>query len=469
MPAEDQPLTGRRPPQSLEAETAVLGAMLLEPEAVPRVIQYLRPDHFYLPAHRSICEAIINLFQNNSPTDITSVIAELRRMKQLDAVGGQAYLSGLLDAVLTTANCEDHARLVLEKSIQRQLIQTATEIVQAAYDESSRAEELLEQAEQKIFEIRDAGFRKGFDRIETLLSREWERIESASREGRHHFGLPTGFNELDERTSGLQRGELVIVAGRPSMGKTAFALNIAYNIAYRQQLPVAVFSLEMSAESLIQRLLCSTASVGMKNLRRARLTSEERGRLARFSGSLRESPIYIDDSPGLNALDIRARARRLKAETNKLGLVLIDYLQLMESYGDRRRERNRQQEISDTTRALKAMAKELDVPVIAISQLSRAPEQRGGDKKPQLSDLRESGAIEQDADLVILLYRAEFYYPDDPSLQGKAEAIIAKQRNGPLGSVPLIFLGEYMRFENPYGGVTPPVEPPPADEDEPLP
>jgi len=462
MPPDNESPAGRKPPQAPEAEIAVLGAMLLEPEAVARVIQYLKPEHFYIQAHRRIYEAMLSLFEHNAPTDITSVTSELKRMKALDAAGGQVFISGLLDAVLTAANCEEHAKLVLEKAVQRQLIQTATEIVQAGFDESSRASDLLEEAEQKIFQIREGGYRKGFDRVSKLLSAEWERIEQAAVEKRYLSGVATGYHDLDEKTSGLQKGELIIVAGRPSMGKTALALNIATNIAQHDKLPAAIFSLEMSAESLVQRLLCSASGVSMRNLRRGRLEAQERAKLAAASGFLHETDIYIDDSPALNALDIRARARRLKAEHPELGLIVIDYLQLMESHGDRRRERNRQQEISDTTRALKAMAKELKVPVIAISQLSRAPEQRGGDKRPQLSDLRESGAIEQDADLVVLLYRAEFYNQDDPALQGKAEAIIAKQRNGPLGKVDLAFLGHCMRFENPYGREVPP-EPPPEE------
>ncbi len=452
--------SARRPPQALEAEAAVLGAMLLEPSTVPVVMQYLKPEHFYLLSHRKVYQAILNLFEQTSPTDIVTVTAELKRMKELDAVGGPPFLSSLLDAVLTTAHCEEHARLVLEKSVQRQLIQTATEIVQAGYDEGRRANELLEEAEQKIFEIRESGYRKGFARVKDLLMTEMERVEQALTERRFITGVETGFHELDEKTSGLQPGELVIVAGRPSMGKTAFALNVAINAGARRNIPVAVFSLEMSTEALVQRLMCSEAGISMANLRRGRLSREERARLVAALGPLGEAQVFIDDSPGLNALDIRARARRLKSEV-PVGLVVIDYLQLMEAPGDGRRERNRQQEISDTTRALKAMAKELNVPVVAISQLSRAPETRGGDRKPQLSDLRESGAIEQDADLVLLLYRAEFYRPEDESVRGRAEVIIAKQRNGPLGTVELTFLGPCMRFENPFVREIP--EPPPAD------
>ncbi|MBM3314676.1 replicative DNA helicase, partial [candidate division WOR-3 bacterium] len=276
-------------------------------------------------------------------------------------------------------------------------------------------------------------------------------------------GVETSYHELDEKTSGLQPGEFIIVAGRPSMGKTAFALNVAVNAGTRHSVPVAIFSLEMSVEALVQRLICAEAGVSLHNLRRGMLRREERARLAAALGPLAEAPLFIDDSPGLTALDIRARARRLRSEQKGLGLVVIDYLQLMEAHADRRRERNRQQEISDISRALKAMAKELNVPVVAISQLSRAPETRGGDKKPQLSDLRESGAIEQDADLVLLLYRAEFYRPEDESVRGRAELMIAKQRNGPLGTINLSFLSNCMRFENQYF----PGTPEPAAEEEP--
>ncbi len=450
----------RKPPQSLEAEAAVLGAMLLEPRTVPTVIALLRPENFYLQAHRRVYQAILRLFEQNSPTDIVTVTAELQRTKELDAVGGPAFLSALLDSVLTTANCEEHARIVLEKSIQRQLIQTATEIVQAGFDEERSAAELLEEAEQKIFEIREAGARKRFVKVKDLLMTEMERVYRAMEQRKLITGVETGFHELDEMTSGLQPGELVIVAGRPSMGKTAFALNVAVNAAARTGLPVAIFSLEMSTESLVQRLMCSEAGVSMKNLRAGRLTREEHSRLANVLGPLSEAQLYIDDSPGLSALDIRARARRLRSEV-QLGLIVIDYLQLMESHQTNRRERNRQQEISEITRGLKAMAKELNLPVVVISQLSRAPETRGGERRPQLSDLRESGAIEQDADLVLMLYRAEFYNPDDESVRGQAEVMVAKQRNGPLGTVRLTYLGHCMRFENPYVG-RPPEQPEPS-------
>ncbi len=440
--------TIRKLPQALDAEVAVLGAMLLNPETVSRVIQQLgpNPDHFYLQSHRKVYQAIINLFDKNTPTDTVTVTAELKRMKELDALGGTPFVSGLLDSILTTAHCEEHAKLVLEKSIQRQLIQTATEIVQESYDESRRSEELLDEAEQKIFDIRQAGTRKGFAKIKPLLMIEMERIEKARAEKKLITGIETGFHDLDEKTSGLQAGELCIVAGRPSMGKTSLALNVAVNASVHSKIPVAIFSLEMSTETLVQRLICSEAGISMNNLRRGMLSSKDRARLTTALGPLSETRLFIDDTPSLTALEIRARARRLSSEMT-LGLIIVDYLQLMEAHGNRRRERNRQQEISEISRGLKAMAKELNTPVMALSQLSRLPERRET-KRPQLADLRESGAIEQDADLVILLYRPEFYHPDDESLKGEAEAIIAKQRNGPLGTVKLTFLGRCMRFEN---------------------
>lgn len=449
----------RKPPQALDAETAVLGAMLLDTEAVPRVMEALGTDpvHFYLQSHRRVYEAIVNLYNQSKPSDVVSVAGELKRLKEFESVGGMEFLSGLLDSVLTTAHCAEHAKMVLEKSIQRQLIETATEIVQLGYDESSVVQELLDQAEQKIFSIRQAGTRKGFVEIKPLLHLEMERFEAAREHHRLVTGVETGFHQLDELTSGFQPGEFIIIAGRPSMGKTALALNVAVNTATRNRTPVAIFSLEMSDESLTGRILCSTAGVSMKKVRRGMITDREKHQLTAALGPLSEAPIFIDDSAGLNALEIRARARRKKSESG-IGLVIIDYLQLMEAHGAGRRDRNRQQEISEISRALKAMAKELNVPVVALSQLSRQPESRP-DKRPQLSDLRESGAIEQDADLVLLLYRAKFYAREGDEANDTAEVIIAKQRNGPLGVVKLTFLDECMRFENPFlHGPSGPVE-----------
>ncbi len=440
----------RKPPQALEAEAAVLGAMLLDPDAIAKVIQQLgtNADHFYLQSHRKVYQAILNVFNQNVPADVVTVGAELKLMKELEPIGGTPFLSGLLETVLTTAHCAEHAKLVLDKSVQRQLIQVATEIVQKGYDEGRRAEEMLDEAEQGIFDIRQARTRKDLVAIKDLLIPEMERIEKAQEHKRLVTGVETGFHDLDEKTSGLQSGDLIIVAGRPSMGKTALALNIAANAGARHKIPVALFSLEMANEALTTRILCSEAGVSMKKVRRGMISRGEKSQLVAALGPLSEARIFIDDSPSLNVLEIRARARRLSAEM-PLGLVIIDYIQLMEAHGGSRRDRNRQQEISEISRALKAMAKELNVPVLAISQLSRAPEARPG-RRPQISDLRESGAIEQDADLVILLYRAKFYAREDEEADDTAEVIIGKQRNGPLGVVKLTFRDECMRFENPY-------------------
>lgn len=444
----------RKPPQALEAEAAVLGAVLLDPEALPRVMHFLKPEHFYSPAHRRIYEAILALFERKEPYDIITVTAELRRMKELDKVGGQVFLSNLLDTVLTAAHCEEHARLVLEKALQRQLIQTATEIVQSAYDEGKSPEELLEVAESKIFHLRQAGATRKFTPVSEMVMEEMERIERARMEKRFITGIETGFRDLDALTSGFQRGDFILVAGRPGMGKTAFALNIAINATTRisPPVPVAIFSLEMSKESLVQRLICSEARVSLPKLRRGMINDKEYARVVTAISTLSEARLYIDDSPALNALEIRARARRLKGEHPDLGMVIIDYLQLMEIHGDRRRERNRQQEISEISRALKAMAKEIEVPVVAISQLSRAPENRQ-DKRPQLADLRESGALEQDADVVLLLFREAAYRTKewaslDENKKRAAELNLAKQRNGPTDTIPLVFLYDCMRFEN---------------------
>jgi len=445
-PAADSSL--RKPPQALEAEAAVLGAMLLNPDTVPTVLQYLKPHDFYLQPHRQVYEAIVALFEQNSPTDIITVTTELKRMKELDAVGGQPFLSNLLEGVLTTANCEEYAQLVLEKSVQRQLIVTATEIVQASYDESRHATELVEEAEQKIFNIREAGSRRGFSEIRDLLKIEMERVEKAMAEKKMITGVETGFQDLDEKTSGFQPGDLVIIAGRPGMGKTAFALNIAAKANSLRPVPTAIFSLEMSCEALTQRMMCSEASLSMHALRRGVISNRQRSRLAAALGNLYEAPLYIDDTPGLTALDMRARARRLKSQ-GPLAMVIIDYLQLMEATA-RRREANRQQEITEITRALKAMAKELNVPVVVLSQLSRATEKRD-DRRPILADLRESGSIEQDADVVLFLFRPIMYKKGeiaDPNLEREAYLDVAKQRNGPTGEIPLTYLPECMRFEN---------------------
>lgn len=444
----------KKPPQALEAEAAVLGAILIDPAALPRVMQFLKPEHFYLPAHQRVYEAMLNLFSAKKPYDTITVADELNRMGELERIGGKPFISALSDTVLTSANCEEHARLVLEKALQRQLIQTATEIVQDAYNDELSAEELLEMAESKIFQLRQAGERRGFTLVRERLLQEMDRIEDARNKKQHITGVETGFVELDNLTSGFQPGDFIIIAGRPGMGKTAFALNIAVNTSTRvkKPVPVAIFSLEMSAESLIQRLICSEARVTLNQLRRGDLNNLEYARIASAVGRLSEAKLYIDDTAALNALDIRARARRLKGDHPDLGLVIIDYLQLMEPHTGRHREYSRQQEITEISRALKAMAKELNVPVIALSQLSRAPDRRE-DKKPLLSDLRESGALEQDADVVLFLYRVAEYKKKEwdnlPEEEKRdTDLIVAKHRNGPTGNIKLVYLYQFMRFEN---------------------
>ncbi len=444
----------KKPPQALEAEAAVLGAILLDPEALPKAMHFLRPEHFYSLAHRRVYEAILALFDRKEPYDIITVTNQLRQMKELDSIGGQPFVASLLDTVITSANCEEHARLVLEKAVQRQLIQTATEIVQEAYDEGRSPEELLEQAESKIFQLRQTGGRRQFLLVRDQLLPEMDRIEKMRGQKQYITGVETGYRDLDALTSGFQPGDFIIIAGRPGMGKTAFALNIAANTTTRikKTIPIAIFSLEMSTTSLIQRLICSESRVTLNQLRRGQLNNQEYTRIVTAVGRLSEAQLFIDDSSSLNALEVRARARRLKTEYPNLGLIIIDYLQLMKPHYSRRREYNRQQEITEISQALKAMAKELNIPVIAVSQLSRAPDHRQN-KRPQLADLRESGALEQDADVVLLLYRDAAYRTKewatlDENIKRDAELNIAKQRNGPTDTIHLVFLYEYMRFEN---------------------
>ncbi len=438
----------RKPPQALDAEAAVLGAMLLDPDTVPKAIQYIDENCFYLQSHRKVFKAIVALFEKNKPADIVTVEQELSRMKELENVGGKEFLVSLLETVLTTAHIEEHAKLVLEKSVQRRLIQAASQIVQESFDDSRSADVMLDRAEQLIFDIKERNVRKGFTPLKELLHSTVKTIEDLHEKKRLVTGIETGYYELDERTSGFQAGDLVIIAGRPSMGKTALALNIGVNAALRNNIPIAVFSLEMSREMLAQRIICSEAHISMRDLRRGRLTRRDWTKLTTALGPISQAKIYIDDSAALPVLEIRAKARRLKTEEKELGMVIIDYLQLIEGAREERIAKSRQQEISDVSRALKAMAKELNVPVVALSQLSRLPERRDPKKpKPHLADLRESGAIEQEADLVMLLYRDEFYNRESPD-QGIAEVNIAKQRNGPVGVFKLAFLTECMRFEN---------------------
>ncbi len=438
----------RIPPQSLDAERSVLGAMLLSRDAIAAAIQHLDERAFYRETHRKIWRAIVNLFDRNEAVDLVTLVEELKRKKDLEAIGGAAYLTSLDQFVATAANVEHYCKIVNEKSTLRRLIDVGTEIVGECYDQRKEPASLLDRAEQAIFAISDDRLRTGFHPMRQLVLQGYSAIEEYRQRKVHVTGVPSGFYDLDEMTAGFQKSDFVVIAGRPSMGKTSFAMNIAENVAVHmkpaERQAIAVFSLEMSKESLVQRLMCAVARVDIHKIRRGYASNEEYKKLQSAAAQLHEAPIYIDDTAAMGILEMRAKARRLVSEV-PLGLIIIDYLQLIR--GPESSE-NRQQEISAISRSLKALAKELRVPVIALSQLSRAVETRGGTKRPVLSDLRESGAIEQDADVVLFVYRPEVYETDPANRDGKAEIIIAKQRNGPTGSVDLAFLSECTRFES---------------------
>ena len=439
----------RRAPWSEDAERAVIAAMLMDQDALLRATEHVDDTMFYREGHRRIFRAMVTISERGEVVDPLTLVEELNRRGELEAAGGKDYIGFLLDAVPTAANVEYHARIVQEKAILRGVIETCTSLVTEAYEGKLLAAELLDEAEQRVFQLSQARGTDGFMRIKQLMWPTMERIEALQRGGRSVTGVPSGFSELDEMTSGFQPSDLIIVAARPSMGKTALVLNIAQHVAIEENTPVAVFSLEMSKESLVQRMLTAEARVDSQMLRKGKLRDDEYPRIAKAAGILSSAPIWIDDTPGVSLLEMRSKARRLKAETD-VGLVIVDYLQLMTGPSG---TENRQQEISMISRSLKALAKELHVPVLALSQLSRAPEQRTGEgKRPQLSDLRESGAIEQDADLVMFIYRPEVYEgPQDKDgnpLEGRAEIIVGKQRNGPTGTVNLYFHKSYTRFEN---------------------
>ena len=442
------PFRDRTAPRAPEAEQAVIAAMLMDTDAILRASEHVDDTMFYDERHRRIFRAMIAISQRSEVVDPVTLANELNRRGELDASGGKEYIGELIDAVPTAANVEYHARIVKEKALMRRLIETSTTIISEAFQGRATAEELLDDAEQKIFQVSQQRGLQGFTRVKELMWPTMERIEALQRGGKTITGVASGFTDLDELTSGFQPADLVIVAARPSMGKTALVLNIAQYAAIEKNVPVALFSLEMSKESLVQRMLTAEGRVDAQKMRKGLLRDEDYSRLARAAGILSGAPIWIDDSAGITLLEIRSKARRLKADQD-IGMVVVDYLQLIQGPSS---SESRQQEISQISRSLKALAKELAVPVIALSQLSRAPEQRAGDHRPQLSDLRESGAIEQDADLVMFIYRQEVYDgatdKDGNSLEGRAEVIIGKQRNGPIGLVNLFFHKAYTRFEN---------------------
>jgi replicative DNA helicase len=432
----------RMPPQDVAAEMAVLGAMLIEREAVSKAFELLDETSFYKTDHQRIFQAMQRLFERSEPIDTLTLSAELQKAGELEAVGGAYYLTELAARVPSAANVTYHARIVLEKSLLRKLISVSTAISAEAYEGAENVGDLLDRAEQQIFSLSERRLRRGFESISPILNKTFETIEGYHQRQGVVTGVATGFSKLDELTSGFQKSDLIIVAGRPSMGKTAFCLNIARNAAVDNGIGVGFFSLEMASYQLAMRLLCSEARVNAHSVRTGKLPKDQWSRLSMSVGKLANAPIYIDDAPAMTVMEIRAKARRLVAEKN-VGLFVVDYLQLVR--GPKSSE-SRQIEISMISQSLKALAKELDVPVIALSQLSRAVEQRGGDRRPILSDLRESGAIEQDADVVLFVYRPEVY--DRSEIEGLSEIIIGKQRNGPTGIVKLVFLKDFVLFKD---------------------
>ena len=442
---------GRIPPQALELEEAVLGAMLIDKKGVDEVIDILQPDAFYKTAHQIIFEAIFQLFQDSQPVDLLTVSSELRKKGKLETVGGEFYLVQLSQRVASSAHIEFHARIILQKFIQRSLIKISNEIIESSYKESTDVFDLLDEAESKLYDITQGNIKKSSESAQSLVIEAKKRIEEISkRDGLS--GVSTGFEKLDKLTSGWQPSDLIIIASRPGMGKTALTLSMARNIAVTKQIPVAFFSLEMSSVQLITRLISAETGLSSEKLRTGKLADHEWQQLNVKVTDLEKAPLFIDDTPSLSIFDLRAKARRLSSQ-HGIKLIVVDYLQLMTA-GTSTKSGNREQEISTISRNLKALAKELNIPVIALSQLSRAVETRGGTKRPMLSDLRESGAIEQDADIVSFIYRPEYYNIDEwdddersPS-EGQAELIVAKHRNGGLDNIRLKFIGHLGKFED---------------------
>jgi len=432
----------RVPPHNIEAEQSVLGSMLLDKDAIAEVTEILKGDEFYKESHKILFDTIVEIYEKDEPVDTITVIDLLKSRNLLEAVGGVSYISTIVTAVPTVANAKHYAKIVKEKALLRRLIAASNEIMEKCYQEPDDVEEVLSLAEKSIFDISQNKADTDFEPISDIIARSFDTIEHLSKTKGDITGIPSGFIDLDRKTSGFQKGDFILVAARPSMGKTAFVLNIALHAALRAKKSVAIFSLEMSKEQLAYRMLCSEANIDMLKLRTGDLDEEDWFRLARAANPMAQSKIFIDDTPGISVNEMRSKCRRLKIEKG-LDLIIVDYLQLMS--GSRRSE-NRQQEVSEISRSLKALAKEMDAPVIALSQLSRAPEARS-DHRPMLSDLRESGSIEQDADLVMFLYRDEYYHKDTDK-KNIAEVIIAKQRNGPTGTVELVWLGQYTKFAN---------------------
>lgn len=429
------------PPQDMEAETSVLGSLLLDKDAIIKVADFLNPSDFYQDNNAKIYEVMLELFEQRTPIDMVTLNSKLKEKKILSEIGGASYLSNLVNSVPSAAHVIHYGKIVAGKATLRRLINASSEITNLGYAEKGDIDVILDSAEQKLFSVSQKHFRQNFIPIKSILSESFDRIDELHREKGKLRGVPTHFKDLDNILAGLQRSDLIILAGRPSMGKTSFVLNIAANIAIKEEIPVGIFSLEMSKEQLVDRLLCAEAAVDSWKLRTGNLSDEDFPKIGHAMGVLSEASIFIDDSASSNVMEIRTKARRLQAE-HGLGLIVVDYLQLMEG----RYNENRVQEISEISRSLKALARELEIPVIALSQLSRAVEQRP-DKIPQLSDLRESGSIEQDADVVMFIFREDYYKPDTERKM-IADIYIKKHRNGPTGQVELLFKQEQMRFKN---------------------
>jgi replicative DNA helicase len=446
MKADLDTASFKLPPQNIEAEQSILGGILIENDALNTVVEFLEDNDFYRESHQKIFHCMITLSERNEPLDLITLTNELKKSKELESIGGASYLASLVESVPTAANIAYYAKIVKEKSILRKLISTATEIVTQSYQEGKNLEDFLDDAEQAIFRISEHRVKPAFYPIKEIVKESFKVIERLYEKKELITGVPSGFKDLDRKTAGFQNADLIIVAGRPSMGKTALCLNIAQHASINAKIPTALFSLEMSKEQLAIRMLCSEARVDSSRLRSGFLSESDWPKLTMAAGALSDAPIFIDDTPAMSVLELRAKARRLKADRG-LGLIIIDYLQLMRGRSGMER---REQEISEISRSLKALAKELDIPVLAISQLSRKAEDRPG-RQPQLSDLRESGAIEQDADVIIFIYRDEVYNPDSDR-KGTAEVIIGKQRNGPTGKLDLSFISEFTTFKDLFRG-----------------
>jgi replicative DNA helicase len=461
LPRDISESLGKLPPQALDLEEAVLGALMLEKNALNAVVEFLKPEHFYVEAHKEIYTAIVELFKSSEPVDMRTVVNQLRKYGKIELVGGAYYIAELTAKVSSAANIEYHARVIIEMAIKRDLIHIASQIHHDAYEDVTDVFELLDKTEQSIFQISDSNLRKNYDNMRNLMARAIQELQVLKEHKDGLTGVPSGFTELDRMTSGWQKSDLVIIAARPGMGKTAFVVSALRNAAVDFKIPVAIFSLEMASIQLVNRMISAEAELESEKIKKGNLADHEWTQLVHKTSKLSSAPIFIDDTPALSILELRAKCRRLKAE-HGVQVIVIDYLQLMRG----EQGGNREQEIASISRALKGIAKELSVPVLALSQLSRSVETRGGDKKPQLADLRESGSIEQDADIVMFLYRPEYYKitVDEEGLptQGTGEVIIAKHRNGSTGSVKLKFIGKYTKFadldspssyDNPFSGM----------------